>query len=123
MFRLVFLAFHGTSRARGEHGDAHAGTADHGAGHAAPHGAHGVHLHDAPPAMALALVLLAVGSVAAGYVGVPHLLGGENRIETFLHPSFVAHDSVGEQAQKESSVPESEEHEPAGLELQLMAIS
>ena len=29
------------------------------------------HLHDAPPAMALALIVLAIGSVAAGYIGIP----------------------------------------------------
>ena len=39
--------------------------------------AHG-HLHDAPPAMAIALIVLAIGSVVAGYVGVPHALGGSN---------------------------------------------
>ena len=59
MFRLVFLAFHGVRR-----GPAHG------------------HLHDAPPAMAFALVVLAVGSVVAGYAG----LGG--RFERFLEPSF-----------------------------------
>ena len=32
--------------------------------------------------------MLAIGSVGAGYVGVPHALGGSNAIETFLHPSF-----------------------------------
>ena len=37
---------------------------------------HGGHLHDAPPAMALALIVLAIGSVVAGYVGVPAALGG-----------------------------------------------
>ncbi len=36
--------------------------------------AHGAHLHDAPPAMAIALVVLAIGSVVAGYVGVPNAL-------------------------------------------------
>jgi NADH-quinone oxidoreductase subunit L len=35
--------------------------------------------------------LLAIGSIGAGYVGVPHALGGSNRIETFLEPSFEAH--------------------------------
>ena len=29
------------------------------------------HLHDAPPAMALALIVLAIGSVVAGYAGLP----------------------------------------------------
>jgi NADH-quinone oxidoreductase subunit L len=38
--------------------------------------------------MAIALVVLAVGSVVAGYVGLPHVLGGSNRIERFLEPSF-----------------------------------
>jgi NADH-quinone oxidoreductase subunit L len=40
--------------------------------------------------MAIVLILLAVGSVAAGYVGVPAVLGGSNRIEHFLEPSFRA---------------------------------
>ena len=38
--------------------------------------------------MALALIVLAAGSVLAGYVGVPRALGGTNRIEQFLEPSF-----------------------------------
>ena len=42
------------------------------------------HLHDAPPAMALALIVLAFGSVVAGYAGLPHALGGSNRFEHFL---------------------------------------
>ena len=71
MFRLVFMAFHGERR----------GPAQHPAPeHPAP-GTHG-HLHDAPPAMAFALVVLAVGSVVAGYAGI----GG--RFERFLEPSF-----------------------------------
>jgi NADH-quinone oxidoreductase subunit L len=41
--------------------------------------------------MALPLVVLAIGSVVAGFVGVPHALGGHNLIEGFLHPSFEAH--------------------------------
>jgi NADH-quinone oxidoreductase subunit L len=98
MFRLVFLTFHGERRqaatapahpeeqeptAHGAHG-AHAVHAAHtGHGH--------THLHDAPVAMALALVILAVGSVLAGFVGVPAALGGSNRIEHFLAPSFSAH--------------------------------
>jgi NADH-quinone oxidoreductase subunit L len=41
--------------------------------------------------MAIPLILLAVGSVFAGYVGVPHALGGSNWIETYLEPSFEAH--------------------------------
>ena len=90
MFRLVFLTFHGPSRVQlrwhGGHGHGHDKAHDHGHG---GHGGHGhAHLHDAPPAMAIPLIILAIGSVLAGYVGVPHALGGSNRIETFLEPSF-----------------------------------
>ena len=49
---------------------------------------HSTHLHDAPPAMALALVVLAAGSVVAGYVGLPHVLGGGDWFARFLEPSF-----------------------------------
>ncbi|MBZ5559528.1 MAG: NADH-quinone oxidoreductase subunit L [Acidobacteriia bacterium] len=75
MFRLVFLAFHGE---RAEHP-----APEHGAPHPAPqHPAPGTHLHDAPPAMALVLIVLAIGSALAGWVG----WGG--RFEHFLKPSF-----------------------------------
>ena len=95
MFRLIFMTFHGKERfeagARGARRDGHDAHAAHGHGHDADdahgHGHHGAP-HESPWAMALPLVLLAVGSVAAGYVGVPHALGGSNAIETFLHPSF-----------------------------------
>src|SRR5204862_159248 len=48
-----------------------------------------IHLHDAPPAMAFALIVLAIGSVVAGYAGV------SNRFEHFLAPAFVADDGGG----------------------------
>jgi NADH-quinone oxidoreductase subunit L len=40
--------------------------------------------------MAIPLIVLAVGSILAGYVGVPHALGGHNFIEGFLEPAFHA---------------------------------
>ena len=40
--------------------------------------------------MAVALVVLAIGSALAGYVGVPHALGGHNALGEWLHPSFTA---------------------------------
>jgi NADH-quinone oxidoreductase subunit L len=101
MFRLVFLAFHG-ERAGGagiQPAASHTGPDAH-----AGHGAHG-HLHDAPRPMAIALVVLAVGAVLAGYVGVPAALGGSNQIERFLEPSFTVehaeaasagHDAAGD---------------------------
>jgi NADH-quinone oxidoreductase subunit L len=84
MFRLVFLTFHGERRRapRASHLDHAHGHTDQG---------HAAHLHDAPPAMAAALIVLALGSIAAGWVGVPHALKGHNEIETFLEPSFEAH--------------------------------
>jgi NADH-quinone oxidoreductase subunit L len=108
MFRLVFLTFHGP---RGKAG------ADHG---------HGSHLHDAPPAMAIALILLAVGSVAAGYIGFPKVLGGSNRIEQFLEPSFtVPGEAAGEAsaAAKPAEALRQAQGGEGGTELSLMAFS
>src|SRR6185436_19998808 len=83
---------------------------------------HGSHLHDAPPAMALALIVLAVGSIAAGYAGFPRALGGSNRFEHFLEPSFTVRQgdvpSAGLQADVEGA-----ETAAAGLEVGLMAVS
>jgi NADH-quinone oxidoreductase subunit L len=96
MFRLIFMTFHGEERfavaAHDAHGhDAHAHA--HG-DHAHGHGHHGAP-HESPAAMAIPLVVLAVGSVLAGYVGVPHALGGHNAIEGFLHPSFAPFEAHG----------------------------
>jgi NADH-quinone oxidoreductase subunit L len=118
MFRLVFLAFHGDPPSPpSTAGEPHIAPSHDAPPHIAPsHDAlshiapsHGPHLHDAPPAMALALVVLAVGSVAAGYLGLPSVLGGGDWFARFLEPSFAPH------AQEEVA-----EH---GLELTLMLVS
>ena len=63
MFRLVFLAFHGdAARPRGSRRTPARQHHAPGTEHHAP----GTHLHDAPPAMALALVVLAVGRLRPG---------------------------------------------------------
>jgi len=67
MFRVVFMVFYGSRTEVLLHRD---------------------RLHDAPPLMAVPLVILAIGAALAGYVGVPPALGGANRIERFLQPSF-----------------------------------
>jgi NADH-quinone oxidoreductase subunit L len=85
MFRLVFLTFHGERRGAHAAHPAHSHQA-----HDAHPAHHAAHLHDAPPAMATALIVLALGSVVAGWVGIPAALGGGNAIEHYLHPSFVA---------------------------------
>jgi NADH-quinone oxidoreductase subunit L len=104
MFRLVFLAFHGRRHVAGQHGAAHPEEEEpvtHAKGHTPAHatGGHGHghaghHVHDAPPSMAIPLIVLAIGSIFAGYVGVPHALGGSNRIEGFLEPSFRVSESA-----------------------------
>jgi NADH-quinone oxidoreductase subunit L len=124
MFRLVFLTFHGQPRF--ELAGAHGAQGTHG-GHGA--GGHPVHLHDAPPAMAFALIVLAIGSIGAGWVGIPHALGGHNVLGTFLEPAFVA--AVAEPSGLEAAVeataapPEAagEAHDETALELSLMALS
>jgi len=114
MFRLVFLTFHGERQAGasgtpvGATGDPRRASppdvdaSEHRLGaeaHRPGAGLHGqavdphrhgapAHLHDAPPAMGLVLVALAIGAVLAGYVGIPHALGGHNQLGAWLAPSF-----------------------------------
>lgn len=42
-------------------------------------------------AMAIALVLLAIGSVVAGFIGIPHALGGHNVLGEWLAPVVGTH--------------------------------
>jgi NADH-quinone oxidoreductase subunit L len=111
MWRLVHLTFHGKPRfavaAHGPHaGDPHdapepAHTHRHGNDEHTPgaasgghgHGGHGgaIHPHDAPMPMAFALVLLAIGSIVAGFIGIPHALGGHNMLGEWLAPVVGAH--------------------------------
>jgi NADH-quinone oxidoreductase subunit L len=69
IFRAVFLTFFGESRVSDE----------------AKH-----HLHESPAVMTVPLVLLAAGSLAAGYLGVPQVLKGSNLFHHFLAPVFGA---------------------------------
>jgi len=41
--------------------------------------------------MAFALILLAIGSVLAGYIGIPHALNGHNALGAWLEPAFGLH--------------------------------
>jgi NADH-quinone oxidoreductase subunit L len=126
MFRLVFLTFHGPMAAgvqTASHGDVQSAAAQGGDGHRA-------HVHDAPAPMTFALVLLAVCSIAAGYLGVPHALGGSNRLGAWLAPSFAVSAGVGAASlEVDGGVSHPEEGEPnggagdAGLELTLTAAS
>ncbi|MBI1761832.1 MAG: NADH-quinone oxidoreductase subunit L [Acidobacteria bacterium] len=86
MTRMMVMTFWGDERYDGspvihEH-DAHSG---HGKG---KHGH--FHPHESPWVMTLPLVILAVLSVAGGWVGWPAALGGANHFEHFLEPA-IAH--------------------------------
>ena len=111
MWRLVHLTFHGAPRfqlaGHGPHSpDPHGapahthahGTVDHG--HGGPAHAHGgaIHLHDAPLPMAFALIVLAIGSVLAGFIGIPHALGGHNVLHEWLQPVVGSHAPVSGRA-------------------------
>ena len=67
MFRLIFMTFFGQSRV------------DHHTEH---------HIHESPRSMTVPLMILAIGSVVAGYLGFPAWLGGNNAFEKFLDPVF-----------------------------------
>jgi len=69
MFRLVFLTFFGKERF------------DH----------HKVHVHESPATMTIPLILLAVLALGGGWVAAPHLMGGTDHFEAFLHPVFAAY--------------------------------
>ena len=67
MFRLIYLTFFGKPRMS----------------HDVEH-----HIHESPKTMTIPLVILALCSVGAGYLGMPHSLGGSNKFEKFLEPVF-----------------------------------
>jgi NADH-quinone oxidoreductase subunit L len=78
MFRLYHMTFSGSFRGTEE--QAH-------------------HVHESPTSMVLPLQVLALGSIVAGFLGVPAVLGGGNWIERFLHPVFAdAHHTLEEAA-------------------------
>jgi NADH-quinone oxidoreductase subunit L len=64
MFRLLILTFFGNPRYT--HHDVH-------------------HVHESPSPMLLPLIVLAILSIVAGYVGIPPALGGHERIAEFLN--------------------------------------
>lgn len=65
MFRLFFLTFHGEFRGS-EHQKSH--------------------LHESPWSMTVPLIVLAILSAVAGFIGVPNVLQGNNAIQGFLAP-------------------------------------
>src|SRR5277367_977930 len=69
MFRLIFLTFFGEPR----------------------YDEHKVHVHESPPNMTVPLIFLAILSTVGGWVAAPHLVGGKEYFDKFLHPVFAAY--------------------------------
>src|ERR1700759_1677059 len=92
MFRLIWLTFWSPSRLSHE--------ADH-------------HVHESPKSMTVPLIVLAICSVFAGFLGVPKSLGGSNRFEQFLAPVFENHIVIAAAAKPEVEPPASK---PEGTE-------
>jgi NADH-quinone oxidoreductase subunit L len=95
------------------HGPADSHATDAAAVHVA-HGAwHGP--HEAPRTMTGPLMALAAGALVAGLVGVPAALGGGNRIEHFLEPSFTpSHAAVSAHAVSSSGADAADRAAPNG---------
>jgi NADH-quinone oxidoreductase subunit L len=86
-FRLIFMTFHQESRV------------DHEVAH---------HIHESPKNILVPLIILAVLSVIAGFVGVPEVLHGSNRFHGFMSHVFGEGHAAAE-------------HE--GLEMSMMLVS
>ena len=69
MFRLIFLTFFGKPR----------------------FDEHKVHVHESPKNMTVPLMILALFSIVGGWFAAPHLMGGTDYFEAFLHPVFAAY--------------------------------
>lgn len=78
-FRLIFLTFHGDFRGTEEQKH---------------------HLHESPKTMTIPLILLCVGAVGAGWVGIPHLLGGGAHFTEFMKPLFGHPEAQGTHAEE-----------------------
>ncbi len=99
MARLIFLTFYGQPRMS----------------HEVEH-----HIHESPKSMTGPLVVLAICSVCAGWLGVPSSLGGTNAFGKFLEPVFAQHVAASA-APVAPLEPAGEEHH--GWERLLMALS
>jgi NADH-quinone oxidoreductase subunit L len=103
MGRLIFLTFFGQPRMS----------------HEVEH-----HVHESPKSMTVPLVVLALCSVAAGWLGLPHSLGGSNRFEKFLDPVFAKEARVlGAEEPGQLAAGKKEEEHTDPMEYGLMALS
>ena len=110
MFRLIYLTFY--SKPRMSHEVEH-------------------HIHESPASMTMPLVVLAVMSVIAGFLGFPQSLarlagfhGETNRFEAFLAPVFAKEANLFQQERPgQLAAGEKEEEKTSGTEYLLMLLS
>ncbi|HUA16636.1 MAG TPA: NADH-quinone oxidoreductase subunit L [Verrucomicrobiae bacterium] len=105
MFRLVYLTFY--SKPRMSHEVEH-------------------HIHESPASMTMPLIVLAVMSLFAGFLGWPHSLGGSDRFARFLDPVFARGEAHVLKAGGEASqlaAGEKEEEHTSSTEYLLMFLS
>jgi NADH-quinone oxidoreductase subunit L len=117
-FRLIFMTFHGEERfrhppvsdARGEHGHGEHALTEHDEGKHDAH-AHAVHEpHESPAVVTVPLVLLAIPSIAAGWVIGTVLFGGYFGNSIVVAPE---HDVIGIMAREFHGVMGLMTHAPA----------
>src|ERR1700726_3431706 len=105
MFRLMYLTFYSPSRM-------------------SPAVEH--HIHESPASMTMPLVVLAVMSLFAGFLGWPHSLGGSDRFARFLDPVFARGEAQVLNAQGKAgqlAAGEKEEEHTSPTEVLLMFLS
>ena len=106
MFRLIFLTFRGRPRMS----------------HEVEH-----HIHESPTSMTAPLVILAVMSLFAGFLGWPHSLGGSDRFAKFLDPVFSREAQVfteeGKAGQLAAGEKEEEHTSPAEYLLMILSVA
>jgi NADH-quinone oxidoreductase subunit L len=105
MFRLIYLTFY--SKPRMSHEVEH-------------------HVHESPASMTMPLIVLAVMSLFAGFLGWPHSLGGSDRFARYLDPVFArgeAHVFAEEGKAGQVAAGEKEEEHTSPTEYLLMFLS
>jgi NADH-quinone oxidoreductase subunit L len=105
MFRLIYMTFHGESRVDPK---------------VLPH------VHESPKTMTIPLIVLAAGSILAGWVGTPIVFGPIHdalpSLEHFLSPSIASAEGHGAAAEGHGGAA-AEEHHDTSMEWLLMACS
>jgi NADH-quinone oxidoreductase subunit L len=83
MFRLLFIVFWGEAHYKEDHRH-----------HA---------VHESPRSMTIPMAVLAALSILGGIIGIPQLLGGNDKIGEFLSPVFAASESISKLKPAETS--------------------